>query len=319
MEIKPVSIPVVKPVAMGAVKPVVAPIATMITPATAPPVISREASVAPAPKLEQPTKPVQVTEEPKPSVTEMSKEERLSDIKSAVTKVETKGKSSDKKSSSKKQNNKAKINKKSNKKKEVQEGEVVRKEPVKKTIEGIEIDYSVFLENEEEMKKKISEHNGNAVFMDITTTEMKTVQELWEIGKAPYDRKMGEYVLSYDAFSDTLNKVFVDEILSITTERYYDDVRAVNPVCLGHYHIVYHRGRRIFDKINDRTFDYIMGSINVKEYYEVTVDTNTRCRFHGVDITKITNELYEKTVDQKIRESSRMTSISYNDDVEGGE
>ena len=319
MEIKPVSIPVMKPVVKPVTVGIVNQVAPIVIPTTTPPVIPKEVSVEPAPKLEQPAEPVQTIEETKPSVTEMSKEERLSDIKGAVTKVKAKGKSNDNKSSSKKTSSKPKINKNSSKKKEVQEGEVVHKEPAKKVIDGIEIDYSIFLEKEEEMKKKIFEHKGNVVFMDITTTEMKTVQELWEIGKAPYDRKLGEYVLSYDAFSDTLNKVFIDEILSITTEKYYDDVRAVNPVCLGHYHIVYHRGRRIFDKINDRTFDYLMGNANIKEYYEVTVDRNTRCRFHGVDITKITNELYTRTVDQKIRESSRMTTISYNDDIEGGE
>lgn len=287
MEVKPVIKPVVKPVAVG-VKPVVTTVNVIATPVT-----------------ETATEPTKVT-----SVTELTKEERLKDVKGAVAKVETKN-------STKKKDTKPKVNKNSNKKKEVTEGEVVRKEPVKKVIEGIEIDYTKYQEQEEEMKKRIFEYDGNVVFMDITTTEMSTLQELWQAGKAPYDRKLGEYILSYDALSDTLSKVYLDEIISVTTENYYDDVRALNPTLLGHYHTVYHRGRRIYDRINDRTFDYIMGNCSIKEINVVTVDVHTRCRFFGVDISKITDDLYSKTITQKVRDSSQISSINL--DAEGGE
>ena len=326
MEIKPV----VKPLGVVTAAPITPVKPVAIQPVVAAPII--------APKVVSPVSvdtTAKDTEAKTESVVDVPKEERLGDIKQAVTKVEEKKtiieeskkqdnfvpetSVSDETPKSKKKN-KAKISnnlKPSAKAKEVTEGEIIKKDPPTKEVEGIVINYEDYRKDEIAFVERLKTIKEKHVYLEgIETDEMKCLEKLWEQGKGAVERKLGEYVLSYDIYEDILSKIFVDEIIHVVVNRYYDDVTLNNPKYLGCYYHVYHKGKRVFDKINTRTYEYLKSKKLIPEEFICTIDVNTRIRFFGKKIEDINQAEFDRELKNKLRVANRFDKAYLNLDIE---
>lgn len=306
MEVKPV----VKP--LGAIP--VAPV--QVKPVAVAPVIAQK--VASPVSAEPIVKDTEVK-----SVTDISKEERLGDIKQAVEKVEekkveVKTETNVEPTSKKKQKGKVSDHlKPSAKGAEVKEGEIVKEDPPTKEVNGIVINYEDFKKDETAFIARLNAYpDKNVLIENMETDEIKCLQTLWEAGKGAVDRKSGEYVLAYDIYEDTLNKIFVKDIIDVTVNKYYDNVALDNPRYLGCYYNVYHKGRRVFDKINARTFDYLKGKGLIPKEHICTIDVNTRLRFFNKTIEQVNQDEFDRELKNKLRTANRFDQAYLNLDIE---
>lgn len=310
MDVKPVVKPLgglnvtpVKPVAVAQVaKPIsVAPVVTPKTVSTV--------------SVDTTAKDIEVK-----SVTEIPKEERLGDIKQAVNKVEASQVETETKpeTKSKKKGKLVDNLKSSSKVSEVNSGEVIKKDSTTKDFgNGVVINFLDYKKEEDAFAERIKQISDKNVLLEgITTDEMKCIEVLWSEGKSVVDRKLGEYVLSYDVYEDTLNKIFVDEIIEVVINKYYDDVTLANPKYMGCYYHVYHKGRRVFDKINKRTYDYLSGKGLIPKEYVCTIDVNTRLRFFNKNVEQVNQEDFDRELKNKLRAANRFDQAYLNLDIE---
>lgn len=243
------------------------------------------------------------------------KKEEVKEVKEVKEEVKTVTPKTEEKAVDKKTNSKPKkkeaniseiVKRETANSKAAKEGEVVKQAPTKVMNGDFEIDLSKYKDAEEEYKKRVREYKDNVLIANVETDEMKGLNQLWDDGKWVGDRKLGEYVLSYNIYDDTLNKIFVDDIIHIVVNNYYDDVTLANPKYLGSYYNVYHRGRRTFDKINKNTFQHLKANNLVPQTFTCTIDANTRLRFFNKSIDKITEEDFKHELALRLKENNRL-------------
>ena len=269
----------------------------------------------------------------KKSVTELTKEERLSDIKGAVNKVKaaisenktTVSTDKTKVVGEKDTNTKSKTTKIGRSKKtdsmiEADKEPIIREDPTTKVIVTPTNTYTINLleykDDEDRLRAFMKTIPENVLIANFETDELKTQAMLWEEGKTIHDPKLGEYVIAVNVWEDGIYKIFAKDIIHVIAHTYYDDVRLANPKNLGSYYQVYHRGRRVFDKINKKAFDHLTAGGFIPETFVCTVDAHTRLRFFNKRIGDITDDVYKHEMEMRIPVNlrSRMSSQTFYDD-----